>query len=172
MNNYILNKNIEIITATEKDIELLLNFQNSIINEMPNKEFFKPLTKEEFLKPIKEKDNVYILKHNNEIIGLFVATCNIDDLLEEYKLKKDNYLLIDSIMIKKEYRGSKLQKQILKYLYNKAKEMNINYIVATVHPNNIYSLNNFIEERYKKENLLTIHGGPRYIMTKRIEKTI
>ena len=70
-------------------------------------------------------------------------------------------LLIDSIMIKDEFRGHKLQKQILKFLYNRAKELKVNGLVATVHPNNKYSLNNLLSENYKIIKELTIHNGKR-----------
>ena len=166
---YILNKNIKIEIATVNKMKEVLLFQNEIINNMSNKEWFCPLTKEEFLTPIKGKDNVYLLKYKNELIGIFVATCDIPKVLEEYKLENNNVLLIDSIMIKEEFRGHKLQKQILSFLYNRAKDLKVDGLVATVHPDNKYSLNNLLSEKYKIINQLTIHNGKRYIVYKKIK---
>lgn len=163
-----IDKNIKIEIVTEERINEVLNFQKEIIDNMNRKDFFCPLTKEEFLTPIKKQDNVYFLKYNNEIIGLFVATCNIPDVLKEYQLKSNNVMLIDSIMIKEKYRGNKLQIKILNYLYNRAKELKLDGLVATIHPENTYSLNNFINNGYKIINTLHIHGGIRNIVFKKI----
>ena len=163
-----IDKNIKIEIVTEERINEVLNFQKEIIDNMNRKALFCPLTKEEFLTPIKKQDNVYFLKYNNEIIGLFVATCNIPDVLKEYQLKSNNVMLIDSIMIKEKYRGNKLQIKILNYLYNRAKELKLDGLVATIHPENTYSLNNFINNGYKIINTLHIHGGIRNIVFKKI----
>ena len=72
-------------------------------------------------------------------------------------------------MIKEEFRGHKLQKQILSFLYNRAKDLKVDGLVATVHPNNKYSLNNLLSEKYKIINQLTIHNGKRYIVYKKIK---
>ena len=164
----LIYNNIKIEIITEERINEVLNFQKDIIDNMNRKDFFCPLTKEEFLTPIRNLDNVYFLKYNNEIIGLFVATCNIPDVLKEYQLKNNNVMLIDSIMIKEEYRGNKLQIKILNYLYNRAKELKLDGLVATIHPENTYSLNNFINNGYKIINTLHIHGGIRNIVFKKI----
>ena len=116
---------------------------------MSRKEFFTPLTKEEFITPIEGRGNVYILQFNGNMMGLAVATCDIPDVLEEYNLPDGDYMLIDSIMIDEEYRGSKLQKQLLNYLYDSARILELDGIVATIHPDNAYSLNNCLTEGYE-----------------------
>ena len=70
-------------------------------------------------------------------------------------------------MIKKEYRGSKLQQQIVRLLDNQISLFNLRGVVATVHPNNIWSLNNLLECDYKEINRITIHGGERIILFKK-----
>ena len=105
--------NIKIEIVHEEKLNEVLNFQKDIIDNMNRKDFFCPLTKEEFLTPIRNLDNVYFLKYNNEIIGLFVATCNIPDVLKEYQLSNNNVMLIDSIMIKEEYRGKEVYKDVV-----------------------------------------------------------
>lgn len=169
-NKLVVNQNVEIKVLKEEDLEDILSFQQEIINEMEHKEWFVPLTEEEFLTPIRNKDNVYFLIHDKEIIGLLVLTCDIPEVLEEYKLPSDNYMLIDSVMVKKKYRGQKLQKQMLKFAFKRALEQKVEGLVATIHPDNVYSLNNFIDEDYICINTLTIHGGSRKIMVKYTNK--
>lgn len=160
---------IEIEIVNEHGIDKALKFQKRIIDNMVNKDHFCPLTKEEFLTPILNKDNVYFLKNKNEIIALFVATCEVPEILKEYKLNNYNIMLIDSIMVSEKFRGYGLQRQILEFLSRRAKELQLDGLVATIHPNNVYSLNNFISSGYEIINKLNIHGGPRYIVYKNIK---
>ncbi len=167
-NKYVMGENIDIEIVNENKLDGVLEFQKDIIDRMEHQEFFCPLTKEEFLEPIRGRDNVYFLKYNNETIGLFVATCDIPNILEEYQLDNNNVILIDSVMIREDFRGYGLQRQILDYLYNRAKELNLDGLVATVHPDNTYSLNNFLYCGYEIINKLTLHGGDRYVVFKNV----
>ncbi len=166
---YVIGKNIDIHIINNKELDILIKFQKEIIDNMPNKEWFVPLTEEEFLSSIEGRDNTYFFKCNDEIIGLLVLTCDIPDVLEEYQLPNKNYMLIDSVMVKDEYRGHNLQRQMLKFAYERALKLGMNGLVATIHPDNKYSLDNFIKEEYELLHVLTIHGGTRNIMIKNIE---
>ena len=135
---------------------------------MKNKEWFVPLTKEEFLTSIEGRCNTYFFTYNQQVIGLLVLTCDIPEILKSYKLPQGNYMLIDSIMVKDEYRGQGLQRKILQFAQKQAEKLKMNGLVATVHPDNIYSLNNFVHEDYKVINRLNIHGGQREILLKEI----
>lgn len=107
------------------------------------------------------------MKHNDELIGLAVVTCDIPEVLKEYNIKDSNMMLIDSIMIKQEYRGHHLQRQILKLLEKRARELNLDGLVTTVHPDNIYSKNNFVNSGYDIGHLALLHGGDRLVFVKK-----
>lgn len=66
------------------------------------------------------------------------------EIIDEYLLDDTlNVCILDSIMVEEKYRGSKLQLQIMTYLEEYAKKLKLKQIVATVHPDNSYSINNF-----------------------------
>lgn len=166
---YEINKNIDMVLATIDDLDNIKSFQKTIIDNMPNKTFFTALTDHEFIYPIKNNGKVYLLYHNKELIGLFVLTTFPEkDILKEYMLEDYDVSIFDSVMIKENYRGSNLQLQGMKILNNDAKKMNIKKIVATIHPENKYSLKNFIKDGYKIIKEINIHNGPRYIVMKNI----
>lgn len=171
MIKYIINKNIKLKKSTINDIKNIIKFQEEIINDMENKELFKPLIEEEFTYPIMNNGLVYLLYFKNEIIGLFVLTINPkDDIINEYQLEDtSNIAILDSVMIKREFRGSKLQLQGMKIIDIDCKKLNIDKIVATVHPDNKYSLNNLLEDNYKIINTINIHGGIRNILIKEVK---
>ena len=163
---YMIGENVNVHIINNNELETVLNFQKEIIDNMPNKDWFVPLTKEEFLTPINGRDNAYFFIHNQQIIGLLVLTCDIPDILKEYKLPSDNYMLIDSVMVKDEYRGFGLQQQMLDFAYERAIKLGVDGLVASIHPDNRYSMDNFVKQKYELLHVLTIHGGKRNIMIK------
>lgn len=166
---YIIGENVTIKSATIKDLENIKKFQREIIDSMENKEWFTPLTKYEFTYPLENNGKINLLYYNKELIGLYVLTINPEkNIIKEYELENKNIAILDSIMIKEQYRGSNLQRQGMKIIEEEACNLNIELIVATVHPENIYSLNNFIKENYKIIKKHKIHGGPRFIVVKNI----
>ena len=140
---------------------------------MNNKELFTPLTEYEFTYPLENNGKINLLYYNKELIGLFVLTINPEEnIIKEYELDNQNIGRLDSVMIKEKYRGSNLQRQGMKILEEEASNLNIEHIVATIHPENIYSLNNFIKENYKIIKKHNIHGGPRFIVVKNIVRKV
>jgi len=165
---YIIGDNISFTPIDIKCIDEAMEFQAKIIEKMDNKDFFTPLTKQEFATPIKGRDNVYFLKYKNELVGLAVATCDIPEVLSGYRVPTKNVMLVDSIMIKEEFRGFGLQKQVLGLLEKRAHELGLNGLVATVHPENIYSLRNFLKMDYSILHSAFLHGGERLVLIKKI----
>ena len=155
---------LEILEAS--DLEKALAFQRRVIDGMNNKEWFTPLTRKEFLKPIMGRDNVYMLKDGKNEVALFVGTADFSDEIEEYGLTDNNVLLVDSIMVAEEYRGRGLQRKILDFLFGRAQVLGVRALVATVHPDNVYSVNNFVKLGYEIVGKKKIHGGPRLILLK------
>ena len=155
-----------------------MEFQAGIIAGMKKPEFFTPLTDQEFIDPINGRGDVYFLRHNDklrhndELIGLAVGACDIPGILEEYNLPdnmpNDKVMLIDSIMVTEDYRGHGLQLQILAELEERAKELGLNGLVATVHPDNKYSLDNFLKAGYHVLHEANLHGGRRFVVMKEI----
>lgn len=162
---YKINENIRLVKAQIKDLREITNFQDDVINNMERKDFFTPLTKEEIVYPLENNGTIYMLFDKEIMIGLFILTINPpQEIIEEYKLYDNaDVAILDSIMIDKNYRGFGLQCQGMKIIYNDAKKLNVKKIVATVHPENIYSSRNFDILGYKAINEITIHGGKRLI---------
>lgn len=167
--NYRLGINIKLVEATKNDINELLSFQDKIIKKMNNL-WFMPLTYQEFEDAI-NFGKVYFMYSENDIAGLAVLNCYPKkEIIDEYLLDDTlNVGILDSIMVEEKYRGSKLQLQIMNYLEEYAKNLKLKQIVATVHPDNNYSINNFLKANYQIINKLTIHNGIRYILLKNIK---
>lgn len=164
---YVIGNNIELKFATIDDLDMIMNFQYLVISNMINKEYFCPLLKEEF-KDALDNGVISLLWDGDILVGLAVLNCKPSlEVLEEYCLNDINDIgILDSVMIKEEYRGSKLQQQLVNYLDSVITKFNLKGVVATVHPDNIWSYNNLMACNYENINKIIIHGGERIILFK------
>ena len=68
------------------------------------------------------------------------------------------------------YVGNKLQYQMLNELDKYSIDKNYNFVVATIHPDNIYSINNFIKDNFKQTSTKEFKRGLRNIYVKELIK--
>ena len=169
---YIIGENVDFTPIGLDSVDEAMKFQADIIDGMENKEFFTPLEEQEFIGPINGRGDVYFLRHKGELIGLAVGACDIPETLAEYNLPDNlpdnNVMLIDSVMVAEGYRGHGLQLQILAKLEEEAKKLGLNGLVATVHPENQFSLVNFEKAGYRVLHEANLHGGRRFVVVKEI----
>lgn len=102
-------------------------------------------------------------------IGFFVISVAPPmKMAGDYEFDISDIAVFDAVMIKEEYRGSGLQRQAMEIAYDYAKDKGLKALVATVHPENFYSLNNCVIEDYKIIRKKNVHGGERLIVYKEI----
>ena len=68
------------------------------------------------------------------------------------------------------YRGNGLQAQWFARMEEVAEQRGITSLVGTVHPENVYSCNNFDISNYETIAQIESHGGPRYLKYKDVGK--
>jgi len=173
MKNKLLKK-IMLKKATIEEVPMLMEFQKNVIEEMLNKEMYAPLTKEEFLEPVTTaQGEVGMLYYGEELIAIAVLNAKPQkEILDKYELDDtDGVGIYDSVMVKKEYRGNKLQVKLTNYINDIAKnKYKLKKVVATVHPENIWSKNNFEETKYKALKIISIYNSTRIVYVKDLTK--
>lgn len=172
-----LNK-LEIRTCNSNDVKDIYNIQEEVINSFKTDEkgYFLPFTEESYFRivnnPLKDGE-IYGAFYNNKMIAWIFLS--ISSRMEQIKSFipdiKGKCADIDGVIVLSEYRGNGLQKVLVKYLEKKAKEKEINNIVAEVTFGNKYSLNNLqdlgyeIKTWYQKDKNIK-----RYILLKRLNR--
>ena len=170
-----LNK-LEIRTCNSSDVKDIYNIQEEVINNFKNDEkgYFLPFTEEWYFRivnnPLKDGE-IYGAFYNNKMIAWIYLS--ISTRMEQIKSFipdiKGKCADIDGVIVLPEYRGNGLQKLLVKYLEEKAKEKGICNIVAEVTFGNEYSLRNLqdsgyeIKTWYQKDEKIK-----RYILLKRL----
>ena len=163
--------------CTSKDVKDIYDIQNIVIENFKTEEkgYFLPFKEESYMRIVNDPIN------DGEIYGAFLDDkmvawifLSISNRMKEIK----NYIPdiegkcadIDGVIVLPEYRGNGLQKILVNYLEDRAKEKGITNIVAEVTFGNEHSLNNLkdlcyeIKTWYQKEENIK-----RHILLKRLE---
>jgi hypothetical protein len=90
--------------------------------------------------------------------------------LEKLTLPFSENEVIDygGMFVNPKYLGNKLQLQMLQVLDKYAKSLGYKYAIATVHPDNFYSYNNFLEDNFSYQCFVELKRGPRNIYIKEL----
>lgn len=168
----------DIRLCTSKDVKDIYDIQNIVIENFKDEEkgYFLPFKEESYMRIVNDPIN------DGEIYGAFLEDkmvawifLSVSDRMKEIR----NYIPdivgkcadIDGVIVLPEYRGNGLQKKLVKFLENRAKEKDITNIVAEVTFGNYYSLNNLknlgyeIKTWYQKDKKIK-----RHILLKRLEE--
>lgn len=160
----------------ENYIEKIMELQEKINIGLTHKEWYSATSREGFCIQITEKGKVVgCLLEDDTLIALGAYV--------EWGYEEENYgydlsisgeeLLkvgqIEATLVHEEFRGNKLQRKICMELEEIAKSKGNYIIAATIHPDNIYSLNTFKELGYKvRLEKLKYEGLRRFILSKNI----
>ena len=91
---------------------------------------------------------------------------NLGDYLELSQPQLMEVAHMESIAVLPEFQGRHIQKSLIEWAESYLKN-DYSYCMATVHPENVYSLNNFLSLGYKIVVTTKKYGGlPRHVLYK------
>lgn len=129
------------IDITDKDN--LKNLIDIVLNGLERKEFFIPFTKEEIDMMFDSSIAItYGAYDNNKLVGtaqLYLSENYVSEIKEILELKNSKVAELGGALVLEEYRNKGIIKNLLSILIEEAKDKNYDYLVATVHPENIAS---------------------------------
>jgi len=171
-------KNYEIIIAEKSDIENILSLQKSVTEKISIKEWFVPSTRAELELAFSKPESFPALKVmcENQLVAFSYIILNPDesnDISRDIEdLNNKNCCVYETVFVSPLYRGYGLQSTLISKLTDIAKQNGKDFIVATVHPNNIYSSSNFLKNGYKKLNDIPLskYGSVRDYYGKLLDK--
>lgn len=124
------------LTQVDKQDYFSLLFE--VYDGLENKDWF-------IMPSIYERENIfkndvtYGYFDGKQLVGassLFRGVAEMEDVLEFSKVKSQNVAEIGPLVVKENYRGNNIAFQINQKLFELAKQKGVEYIFATVHPNN------------------------------------
>lgn len=167
---------VTIRLCTSADVKDIYEVQNRVIDYFKDDEkgYFLPFKEESYLRIVNDPVNdgeIYGAFYEDKMIGwIFLSVSPRMEQIKSFIPEiTGNCADIDGVIVLPEYRGNGLQKILVTYLEEKAKEMGIDNIVAEVTFGNEHSLNNLqdlgysIKNWYKKDENIK-----RHILSKKI----
>lgn len=129
------------ITLEDKNSMKIL--MDEVLGGLERKEFFIPYTEEEF-EELFDKCKVisYGAFDDGKLIGtaqLYLQESCVRKLKEIINLKNDRVVELGGYLVSSEYRGKGIMKRLESILIEEAKKLNYEYILITVHPDNVAS---------------------------------
>ncbi len=171
----------EIIRAVPEDLEELVQIMETVTAGMEKREWFVsddlPYIKAHLsIGAVKENDRGFILKAvtGKEIAGFFMVDFpgmnehNLGNYLYMAGEQLTQVAHMDSVVILPQYRGHRLQYRLMEEAEQVIRtQTDYCILLATVHPDNIYSLQNAKARGFHVAAEVTAYQGlPRYIIRK------
>ena len=157
--------------SEHNNIDEYLEFYKYVKSNMKEPSWLGEFSLNELKNILNNEAKLFNFYDNNIMVCSMLYIPSNNKTLEKHNLKYDEDLVgsCGPIMVNPEYVGNKFQKQMLELLDKYCKNIGKIYIFTKVHPDNIYSINNFISDGYKfVETYKTSSGESRSVYFKEI----
>ena len=157
--------------SEHNNIDEYLEFYKYVKSNMKEPSWLGEFSLNELKNVLNNEGKLFKFYDNNIIVCSMLYIPSNNKTLEKHNLKYDEKLVgsCGPIMVNPKYVGNKFQKQMLELLDKYCKSIGKRYIFTKVHPDNIYSINNFVSDGYKfVETYKTSSGEPRSVYFKEI----
>lgn len=138
-----MESEIEYRKINIKEKEEVKAFITEILYKLERKEFFMPFTEQEIEDIFDISKTIsYGAYHRKKLIGmaqLYIEQSCIENIKRIINLKSNKVAELGGYLVLEGYRNKGIMKELETILINEAKQLNIEYIVETVHPENIAS---------------------------------
>ena len=157
--------------SKNNNIDEYLKFYKYVKSNMKEPSWLGEFSLNDLKNILNNEGKLFNFYDNNIIVCSMLYIPSNNKTLEKHNLKYDEKLVgsCGPIMVNPKYVGNKFQKQMLELLDKYCKSIGKIYIFTKVHPDNIYSINNFVGDGYKfVETYKTSSGESRSVYFKEI----
>ena len=145
-------------------------YREYVKSYMEHPEWLGDFTKEDLEKLLNSGTKIWIYYLDNNFVCSMMTIPSSEKNMIKFELDLDYKKVIDygPMFVNPKYVGNKLQYQMLNELDKYSIDKNYNFVVATIHPDNIYSINNFIKDNFKQTSTKEFKRGLRNIYVKKL----
>lgn len=148
-------KQFEVRPVTLKDIDAAKQMQREVVDFLDDKSLLIPASEDEMLESA-EKDCFLGLYCDNRLAAFLILVLNRDcdrNLGFDWEEKQGEevytkYLSVDSTQVHPDYRGYGIQRYLFDLSERIAREKGGEYLIATISPDNPYSLGNALRSGF------------------------
>lgn len=161
--------NLEALECTNNiNIKEYIEFVNLVKSNMTNPDWLGDFKENDINNILNSGGRIWIYYKNSEIVCSVMYMSIDEDGIKKFNLDYDKNKVGEcgQIMVNPKYIGLGLQNQMLKVIEEYSKKIKNTIILTTIHPDNIYSKNNFIKNNYKYDSSYTFKRGRRDLYIK------
>ena len=160
------------LMVKEKNINVdeYLDFINYVKEGMAHPEWLGDFSKEDIMHILSHDANIWMFYNGDDIACTMMIIPSSKKDLEKFNIDKDPSEVVDygQMAVNPKYVGNGLQYQMLLELDNYAISKGYKYAASTVHPDNVYSINNIIKDKFEYNGFREFTRGPRNIYLKKL----
>ena len=152
------------------DLDEYIRFREYVKTFMEHPEWLGDFTKEELAFMLENGSKIWMYYLNKEPVCSMMLIPADKHALDKFEINLDHKIVADygPMMVSPSYVGNGLQYQMLKSLDNYCLDKGYLYAAGTIHPDNIYSINNLIKDDFKLTNQKSFTRGLRNIYLKKL----
>lgn len=176
-----VNKNLKCMVYSMKLNELkyvcenisldeYINFRNFVKKSMEHPEWLGDFEKKDIESMLKNGSKIWMYYFELEPVCSMMLIPSDAKSLKKFEINLNFEEVADygPMMVNPKYVGYNLQYQMLMELDAYCFKYGYKYAVATIHPDNIYSINNFLKDNFCKTNEKVFKRGLRNIYLKKL----
>ena len=152
------------------DIEAYIDFREDVKSKMEHPEWLGNFTKEEIEDLLKDGSKIWVYYDGDiPVCSMFFIPAT-EKSVNKFNIDKDYKLVGDygPMFVNFDYLGNGFQLQMLKVEDKYCLDNGYKYASSTIHPDNIFSINNFIKDDFEQIGFREFSRGPRNIYFKEL----
>ena len=166
---------IEIRKGTQYDVEPLITLMASVRAGMVCKEWLYLDTPDEVRRMMTSRTmSLWVAMDGERLAAAFdmlypgLEPYNYGYLLGFSPEKLRKVINMDTAVVHPAYRGLGLQRKLMRCAETSFAETEEHILLCTVHPDNVFSLNNVLSQGYTIEKTVALYGSIRHVLRKDI----
>lgn len=152
------------------DVDKYIEYRENVKKEMKEPDWLGDFSKDDILYMLDNNSKIWIYSKDEEFICSMMLIPSTKKDLDKFGIDLDFNEVVDygPMFVNPKYVGNSLQYQMLKELDEYSSNKGYKYAISTVHPNNIYSINNLIRDGFELVGYRIFTRGERNIYYKKL----
>lgn len=168
------DEEIKIVKATGEDVPTIMDIMDTVLSLVPDKSWYCTDGEDFMRRHIEEKGFTLKAVVDDETAGFLTVrfpgddSDNLGDYINLPKEEKQYVAHMESAAVLPSYRGMGIQKKLMVQGEEFVRKTEYKYLMGTAHPDNVFSVNNFLKLEYEIVAEDEKYGGyPRYVFLKK-----
>ena len=152
------------------DVDKYIEYRENVKKEMKEPDWLGDFSKDDILYMLDNNSKIWMYFKDEEFICSMMLIPSTKKDLDKFGIDLDFNEVVDygPMFVNSKYVGNSLQYQMLKELDEYSSNKGYKYAISTVHPNNIYSINNLIKDGFELVGNRIFTRGERNIYYKKL----